>query len=53
MEGIMKTVKSFEEKGGFLSILLGILDAILLGNLFTGKGVTRSGERTIRERQDF
>ena len=57
MEGIIKTIKSFddsglllkgvtetvqneakEQKGGFLSILLGTLGAILLGNILTGKG---------------
>ena len=37
-----------EQKGEFLSMLLGTLGASLLGNLLTGKGVTRAGEGTIR-----
>ena len=32
-----------EQKGGFLSILLGTLGASLLGNLLTGKGVNKKG----------
>ena len=36
-----------EQKGGFLSMLLGTLGASLLGNLLTcGKGVIRAGEGT-------
>ena len=49
-----------EQKGGFLSVLLGTLGTSLLGNLLTGKGVmragegkTRAGESTIRAGQDF
>ena len=37
-----------EQKGGFLSMLLGTLGASLLGNMPAGRGVTRSGEGTIR-----
>ena len=44
-----------EQKGGFLSMLLGTLGASLLGNLLTGKGVNkkgkgihRAGEGTVR-----
>ena len=33
-----------EQKGGFLSMLLGTLGASLLGNLLTGKGIMRTGE---------
>ena len=33
-----------EQKRGFLSMLLGILDASLLGNLLTGKGIYRAGK---------
>ena len=36
-----------EQKGGLLSMLLGILGASLLGNLSTGKGVIQAGERAI------
>ena len=53
MNDIIEIVKSFkesgllikiqneakEQKGGFLSMLLGTLGASLLGNLLTGKGV--------------
>ena len=51
-----------EQKGGFLSILLGTLGTSLFANLLTGKGVKRSkisgqkimqaGEGTIRTGQD-
>ena len=39
-EGVIKTVQNEvkEQKGGFLSMLLGTLGASLLGNLLTGKG---------------
>ena len=30
-----------EQKGGFLSMLLGALGASLLGNLLTGKGISK------------
>ena len=33
-----------EQKWGFLSMLLGILGASLLGNLLTGKGIYRVGK---------
>ena len=41
IEGVTKTVQNEvrEQKGGFLSILLGTLGASLLGNLLTGRGV--------------
>ena len=41
-ETVQKEVK--EQKGGFLSILLGTLGASLLGNLLTGKGIYRAGK---------
>ena len=38
-----------EQKGGFLSMLLGTLGASLLGNLLTGgKGIMRAGEGIMR-----
>ena len=45
LKGVTETIKNEtkEQKGGFLSMLLGTLGASLLGNLLTGKGVTRSG----------
>ena len=44
-KGVTKTVKNEtkEQKGGFLSMLLGTLGAILLGNLLAGKGIVRAG----------
>ena len=45
-ESVPNQVK--EQKGGFLSMLLGTLGAILLGNLLTGKGIHRAGEGIVR-----
>ena len=39
-ESVQNEVK--EQKGGFLSMLLGTLGASLLGNLLTGKGIHRA-----------
>ena len=41
LKGVTKTVQNEvnEQKGGFLSMLLGTLGASLLGNLLTGRGV--------------
>ena len=41
-ETVQNEVK--EQKGGFLSMLLGTLGAGLLGNLLTGKGINRAGK---------
>ena len=45
LKGVTKTIKNEtkEQKGGFLSMLLGTLCASLLGNLLTGKGIERAG----------
>ena len=45
LKGVPETVKNEtkEQKGGFLSMLLGTLGARLLGNLLTGKGFVRAG----------
>ena len=45
LKGVTETVKNEtkEQKGGFLSMLLGTLGASLLGNLLTGKGFVRGG----------
>ena len=54
LDGITETVKNEvkEQKGGFLSMLLGTLGASLLGDLLTknlsGRGVIRAAERKIR-----
>ena len=44
LKGVTETVQNEvkEQKGGFLSMLLGILGASLLGNLLTGKGIYRA-----------
>ena len=46
LEGVTETVQNEvkEQKGGFLSMLLGTLGASLLGNLLTGKGIYRAGK---------
>ena len=62
LEGVTKTVQNEvkEQKGGFLSMLLGTLGASLLGNILAkkgiyragkgkGKGINRAGERIIRD----
>ena len=41
-ESVQNEVK--EQKGGFLSMLLGTLGASLLGNLLTGKGAFHAGK---------
>ena len=49
LKGVSETIQheAKEQRGGFLSMLLGTLGASLLGNLLTGgKGVTRAGEGT-------
>ena len=45
LKGVTKTIKdeTKEQKGGFLSMLLGTLGATLLGNLLSGKGIARAG----------
>ena len=47
LKGVTKTIKNGkkEQKGGFLSMLLGTSGAILIGNLLTGKGIVRAGSR--------
>ena len=45
LKGVTKTIKNEtkEQKGGFLSMLLGTLGASLVGNLLAGKGIVRAG----------
>ena len=45
LKGVTKTIENEtkEQKGGFLSMLLGTLGASLLGNLLTGKGIVGTG----------
>ena len=50
LKGVCETIKNEakEQKGGFLSMLLGPLGASLLGNMLAGKGIIRGGEGTAR-----
>ena len=45
LKGVTKIIKNKikEQEGGFLSMLLGTLQANLLGNLLSGKGIVRAG----------
>ena len=45
LKGVTKTIKNEtkEQKGGFLSLLLGTLGASFLGNILAGKGIVRAG----------
>ena len=51
LDGITETVKNEvkEQKGGFLSMLLGTIGASLLGNMLAGRDVIRAGKGTIRD----
>ena len=44
LKGVTKTIKNEtkEQKGGFLSMLLGTLGASLSGNLLSGKGIVKT-----------
>ena len=55
IKGVSKTTKkeAKEQKGEFLSKLLGTLGASLLGNLLTLKRTIKAGEDTIRPSQNF
>ena len=50
LKGVSKTIENEtkEQRGGFLSKLLGTLGASLLGNLLTGKGIMRAGDGIVR-----
>ena len=52
LKGVSKTIENEtkEQRGGFLSMLLGTLGASLLGNLLTGKGIMRAGEGSVASR---
>ena len=45
-ESVQNEVK--EQKGGFLSMLLGTLGASLLGNLLAGEAINRSAEGIVK-----
>ena len=44
LKGVTETVQNElrEQKGGFLSMVLGTLGASLLGNILTGRGINRA-----------
>ena len=46
LKWVTETVKNEvkEQKGGFLSMLLGTLSASLLGNILAGKGINKKGK---------
>ena len=51
LKGVSKTIKNEtkEQRGGFLSMLLGTLGASLLGNLLSGgKGIMKAGDGIVR-----
>ena len=50
LKGVSETIQNEakEQRGGFLSMLLGTLGASLLGDILSSKGVIRAGEGTIR-----
>ena len=52
---VSETIKNEakEQKGEFLSMLLGTLEASLLGNLLTRKVTIKAGEGTIRAGHNF
>ena len=45
LKGVINTIRNGteEQKGGFLSMLLGNLGAILLENMLAGKGIVTAG----------
>ena len=50
LKGVSETIENEakEQKGGFLSMLLGVLGASLLENMLADKGINRAGEGIIR-----
>ena len=50
LKGVTETVqnKVKEQKGGFLSMLIGTLVASLLGNILARKGIKRAWEKIVR-----
>ena len=52
---VSKTIKNEakEQKGRFLSKLLGTLGTILLGNILTGQGITGADKGTFRAGENF
>ena len=50
LRGVTKTIKNEtkEQKGGFLSMLLGTLGTSLLGNVLSGKRIVRAAEGIVK-----
>ena len=50
LKGVSETIKdeAKEQKGAFLSMLLGTLGSSLLGNMLAGEGVMKAGEGTAK-----
>ena len=50
LEGVSEKIQkeAKEQRGGFLSMLLGTLGVSLLGNILAGRKINRSGEGVIR-----
>ena len=50
LKGVTETIQNEvkEQKGGFLSMLLGTLGTSLLGNTLAGWGINRAGEGIVR-----
>ena len=46
LKGVSETIQNeaIEQKGGFVSMLLGTLEASLLGNMLTGKGAIATSQ---------
>ena len=55
LKGVSKTIEheTKEQRGGYLSMLLGTLKASLLGNLLTGNGIIRAGEGSGSKKQNL
>ena len=53
LKGVSKMIENEtkEQRGEFLSMLLGTLGASLLGNLLTRKGIMRAGDGVVRARE--
>ena len=50
LKGVTKTIENEtkEQRGGFLSMLIGTLGASFLGNILSGKGLVRAGKGIVR-----
>ena len=54
LKGVTKTIKNEtkEQKGGFLSMLLGILGASLLGDILARKRIVRAGSENKKRKRN-